>query len=244
MLKSILAAMMIIGLSTISPTAQGPTSNHEHFSYTYPPLAAGKAEIGGSIGTHPGVPAETTQELAGLLPAHIQKPIGAAVPGTETVHVPESLNHDVPVVTEHNEVESVEHEPAEQEPALELGYRQVNGLDLDADADTVLQLLGDPEERTTDPLLGTEEYHYAAQTVGLYEDLVDYIIVPASAGQVQLGNVTIPLDMEQLKQHLGEPDYTAEDGLVYVQQEVCLKLFYGENEAELDSVQIYWLSHI
>ena len=229
MLKSILAAMMIIGLSTISPTAQSPTSDQEHFTHTYPPLAAGKAEVGGTISIDLPVPVETTRDLASLLPAHIQKPIGVAVQGTDTT--------DTPVAPDNAAV-------PEQESVLEISYHQVNGLDLDSDAATVVQLLGEPAERSTDPLLDTEEFHYPAQTIGLYEDLVDYIIVPASAGEVQLGDATIPLEMEQLRQLLGEPDFTAEDGLVYVQHEVCLKLFYGENEAELDSVQIYWLSHI
>lgn len=225
MLKSILAAVMIIGLSTISPPAQGPTSDNGQYTTTNRLHANGEAEAGGFIRDSNVDPSESTRNYAGLLPAHIQKPIGAAISPVETMQVPPAGEDEL-----------------DQE--ISISYRVINELDLDANVDTVIQLFGEPLERTTDPLLGTEEFHYSELTIGVYEDLVDYIVIPASANQLQLGDVTVTVEMEELKRMLGQPDYTAEDGLVYVQDEVCLKLFYGENETELDTVQIYWLSHI
>lgn len=125
-------------------------------------------------------------------------------------------------------------------PAPELVFETINGVAMDGDLKEVLAVLGEPTERTTDELLGTEEVHYPEMTVGLYEGLVDYVVIPASAGSVRLGDTEALLELAQLRELLGEPDLVAEDGLVYVQGPLALKLFTDGEGSVLSTLEVFW----
>ena len=131
-------------------------------------------------------------------------------------------------------------DPAPEAPAPELAFETINGVAMDGDLSEVLAVLGEPTERTTDELLGTEEYHYPGLTVGLYEGLVDYVVVPASAGSVRLGDTEIALELAQLRELLGEPDLVADDGLVYVRGPLALKLFTDAEGSVLSTLEVFW----
>lgn len=129
---------------------------------------------------------------------------------------------------------------APEVPAPEIAFETINGVAMDGDLSEVLAVLGEPTERTTDELLGTEEYHYPGLTVGLYEGLVDYVVVPASGGSVRLGDTEAVLALTQLRELLGEPNHVADDGLVYVRGPLALKLFTDAEGSALSTLEVYW----
>jgi|GEM_PF-3014924 len=212
MLKWTFAAVMILGLSTISPAAQAPV-----FLYDYSLEAQPAGESGDVAADESPAPEET-----------------AAAPEASGYTEPE------PGVSA---AETTLSEVADSgAPAPEFAFETINGVAMDVDLSEVLAVLGEPTERTTDELLGTEEYHYPGMTVGLYEGLVDYVVVPASAGSVRIGDTETLLELAQLRELLGEPDLVADDGLVYVRGPFALKLFTDAEGSALSTMEVFWAS--
>ncbi|MFS0723811.1 hypothetical protein [Paenibacillus sp. 1P07SE] len=271
MLRLKLAAVMIIGLSTISPPAEGPST--ENGSYTPAPSyhPSGTAALEEASVREPGFTMDIHLPLVGLLPVQQRQSVGAASsgyesPGTDAIRpsaddsggpsaAPEESLAAAPEESQSSAPEDAaaaapEEAPATAEPvrddeASTLNYQMINGLDLSADREAVTRLFGEPLAIVPDDWTpGMEEYQYRDIRVGLYEDYIDYLIVPVSAGQVRIGDVTAALDMEQLQELLGEPEFTAEDGLVYIQDGVCIKLFFEDNGTDLSTLQVYWAAHV
>lgn|GEM_PF-6648543 len=134
-------------------------------------------------------------------------------------------------------------EPPRNEP---LSFRTVNGVGVDWSKEELLAGKGMPEDMRRDELLNTIELDYGDVIVGWYGEGIDYLIVPASAGSILISGTRLPLNYTALRLALGKPDYTAEDGIVYERDGLCLKLFLtpGTGAPDVESVQIYWSAAI
>ncbi|GBF77244.1 hypothetical protein PA598K_05780 [Paenibacillus sp. 598K] len=247
MLKWTFAAVMILGLSTISPAAQAPV-----FLYDNPVLALEVMETDTAIAPYASTVSPSDIPEDGYGPsddAEVKSPEREAALTPEAAAPEESdraslhpgVSAPEAFQTGASEPEASEPEASEPEaPAPEVRFETINGVAMDGDLSDVLAALGEPTERTTDELLGTEEVHYPKLTVGLYEGLVDYVVVPASAGSVRLGDTEALLALAQLRELLGEPDHVADDGLVYVRGPLALKLFTDEGGSALSTLEVYW----
>ncbi|WJH35254.1 hypothetical protein N6H14_04085 [Paenibacillus sp. CC-CFT747] len=95
-------------------------------------------------------------------------------------------------------------------------FQSVNGVTLEDTRRGVVDKLGIPADITKDPFLtGVETYEYGYMSVDLDQGTVSRLTIPAEAGTVAIDGVEVAINPESIRQALGNPDYTAEDGLVY-----------------------------
>jgi hypothetical protein len=127
-----------------------------------------------------------------------------------------------------------------------LSFRTINGIDMNWNKDQLVQQAGYPNNWKVDKILGTVELSYPTTTVGIYDGQIGYVIVPADQPSMTINGSAVPLTLASLRHKLGQPDYVAEDGIVYEREDLCLKLFYKEGSArkKLDSVQIFWSAEV
>ncbi|GGG09059.1 hypothetical protein [Paenibacillus abyssi] len=132
----------------------------------------------------------------------------------------------------------------QSEPSI-VSFQQVNGISLTDNLITIEDKLGQPVTIEKDALLPERKEHVYDNTVlGFSGDYVEYIKVTADQGVVKIGDKELVFEMDHLVTTLGTPDYIAEDGLVYVQDGISLKLYYKEDGKQLDSLQVYWSSQV
>ncbi|PZD94975.1 hypothetical protein DNH61_15140 [Paenibacillus sambharensis] len=121
---------------------------------------------------------------------------------------------------------------------------QVNGFDMSWTEEETLVNAGPPDSISEDELLpGIYEYEYEHATVGFYDGVVEYIVVQPSKDKplLTLGEYVIPLKAELIRAALGEPDYEAEDGDVYIKGATALKVFKDPENGKITSVEAFWV---
>jgi hypothetical protein len=122
-------------------------------------------------------------------------------------------------------------------------FEKVNNITLYDDQKTVVEKIGQPDLITKDPFFkGTETYEYPKMNIGFYNGMIEYVEVLAVAGNIQIDDTSIPILVEDLKRALGEPDYVAEDGIVFQRNEALIKIFIEESTQKLISIDYYHLS--
>ncbi|WP_426449778.1 hypothetical protein ACP26L_32710 [Paenibacillus sp. S-38] len=167
--------------------------------------------------------------------------------------VPPAESYSAPAL----QVAAAEHGPAEpaqlaaaesgtaEEAALmaevpEWKLQRVNGLAMSDDLKTLYEIKGEPLAVEKDPLFKDEQiFVYEDCRVGLYQNFIQYILVPAASGTIDIDGVRLELSAEALRQALGEPDWKAEDGVVYQRGQAALKLFLSPESGKLTSVQYF-----
>lgn len=135
--------------------------------------------------------------------------------------------------------------PTAEEQVLEedfgLSLAVVNGVPLDASAEEVKDLAGKPIAVLEDRVLpDSEEWFYPNMTIGFYDSEVEYIIIPADISEFQVGEFRFHVDYDELRAAFGEPDFVAEDGIVYVRGNHCMKLMISEQTQVMTAVHFYW----
>ncbi|HIW31963.1 MAG TPA: hypothetical protein IAA29_04165 [Candidatus Paenibacillus intestinavium] len=119
----------------------------------------------------------------------------------------------------------------------------VNGISLYDDVSTVIEILGAPEQISSDPyFVEYEMYEYSNMTISFIDDTIDSVEVWTDASSITLDQVEIPATIESLQLALGDPDYVAEDGLVYQRDEAVLKLFIDQDSKQLQSIAYYHIA--
>jgi len=119
----------------------------------------------------------------------------------------------------------------------------VNSISLYDDVSTVIEKLGDPEQISSDPyFVEYEMYEYENMTISFIDDTIDSVEVSTDASTISLDQVELPITIKALKLALGDPDYVAEDGLVYQRDEGVLKFFIDEDSKQLQSIAFYHIA--
>jgi len=121
---------------------------------------------------------------------------------------------------------------------------EVNGITLADDRKAVVAKLGVPAEIRQDPLFPDQEtYHYAGLDVTFSGAYVQDVTVPQGAGSVALDGVRVDITPASLREALGNPDYVAEDGLVYQRGSNLLKVYLDKEKERIDVIRYYSLSN-
>ncbi|MGM1047461.1 hypothetical protein SAMN05661091_0674 [Paenibacillus uliginis N3/975] len=120
------------------------------------------------------------------------------------------------------------------------GYETLNGIDLTDRTEDVVRKMGEPLEVTHDPLLGMIEYHYKDMSVGFCDGLTEYVHVKPSARSIQVNDQSILLTTGHISTSLGDPDFKAEDGDVYVQDHQVIKVFKDRSSGEITGVDLFF----
>lgn len=110
-------------------------------------------------------------------------------------------------------------------------FETFGGVSLSDDLQMVTEKLGGPDSIIEDPYTGFIEYRYEDMIVGTYEGMVYYISQGSRPEEIDLNGVLIPLKDFWLHYYLGEPDFLAEDGDVYIRGHYALKIFRDESGA-------------
>lgn len=131
---------------------------------------------------------------------------------------------------------------AEANPLVPM-LNSLEGISLYDDTASVIAKKGYPLRFVQDPHF--EEaftYEYSDMNIGFQDDIVTFVQIPAKVGYVQINDQRIPLTITDVKRLLGEPDYVAEDGIVFQRREALIKLFIESETQELISIDYYHLS--
>ncbi|MBP2002456.1 hypothetical protein J2Z69_003529 [Paenibacillus shirakamiensis] len=104
-------------------------------------------------------------------------------------------------------------------------FNTLNDIALSDQRSDVIRIKGEPNHISTDSITGYTEYHYNDTIVGMYEDHVYYVHVNTEAQQMKINDEWISLQPNVLRQTLGNPDYKAEDGDVYMKESGAIKIY-------------------
>jgi hypothetical protein len=127
-------------------------------------------------------------------------------------------------------------------PHIEL--HTVNGISLYDDAAGVLATAGAPDRIAKDSMVkGLNLFEYPGMKIGVADGMTAFVSVPGTAKTILLDGTAVPLTLEALKKALGEPDFTAEDGLVFQRSERLLKIFLDPGTGKIKSVDYYSMSN-
>lgn len=141
------------------------------------------------------------------------------------------------------EGQSAERKEEEQETASPSSFKleRVNGVSVQDDLKTVYEIKGAPLAVEEDKWLpGLRVFVYEDCRVGLYEQFVQYVMVPAKdGGRIEVDGKRLRLDAGKLREALGEPQFMAEDGIVYRRGSAVLKLFIDPETGRLESVHYF-----
>ncbi|MEO3945530.1 hypothetical protein [Gorillibacterium sp. CAU 1737] len=120
----------------------------------------------------------------------------------------------------------------------------VNGISLADTRSDVIAKLGVPLEISRDPLIPELElYHYAGLEVTFSGEHVHDLAVPAEEGSLLLDGTSVAITPEAIREALGDPDYVAEDGLVYQRDFRLLKVYLNVDEGRIAVIRYYSLSN-
>ncbi|MFX3634372.1 MAG: hypothetical protein ACE3L7_23800 [Candidatus Pristimantibacillus sp.] len=127
----------------------------------------------------------------------------------------------------------------------ELDLQTVNDLTLYDNTAVVLEKMGRPEKISRDDWFDEIMiYEYPEMNIAFRDGIIEYVDVRKTAETISIDESVIPATIEALKKALGQPDYVAEDGIVFQRNEALLKLFIDPETGELDSISYYHLSSV
>lgn len=122
----------------------------------------------------------------------------------------------------------------------EFRFDTVNGISLSDDTAAVVQKRGEPlasyrDSQMTDKVI----YEYGDMKVAFRDSLVLYVAVPAEAETVTVDGYPISAAKDAFRKAFGNPDFTAEDGEVYIREGGALKLFIDPDTGVLRSIHYF-----
>lgn len=110
----------------------------------------------------------------------------------------------------------------------EMTLSAVNGISLYDDREGVIRKLGKPDAVERDEWLPELDiYQYPGMQIGFAEQFIQYVDIDISEGLV-IDDIVLEASVDALKAAFGEPDYIAEDGLVFQRGEAVFKLFLDD----------------
>ena len=118
------------------------------------------------------------------------------------------------------------------------GLETLNGLTLQDRIQDANRLYGEASDKTSAYMAG-DEYSYGDLKVGAYQDWIYYVSVPGSAGSFNLNGQELPMDGTQIRERLGTPDFTADDGFGYEHGGQAIKVFIDPRSGEIRSVDLF-----
>lgn len=118
-------------------------------------------------------------------------------------------------------------------------FDTLGGISLEDDMERVLSKKGEPDTIEKDQYTGYTELHYGRLTVGIYEDLVYYVHMDPPIKQVMLNGIAVPLEETGLAKYVGEPDFIAEDGDVYIRGFAALKVYKDPSTGQITGVDLF-----
>lgn len=130
-------------------------------------------------------------------------------------------------------------EPVPAKPAVtEIVYWRLEGLSLGDSSAAVKNAWGEPDAVGPDDWLsGCDIWHYAdGRNVSVCDGFVEVVQIGAQAKKIDLSGREIPMDDGSLREALGKPDFSAEDGWGVAAGSEALKVFVdaGGNVSSLD----------
>ncbi|WP_261303767.1 hypothetical protein [Paenibacillus andongensis] len=119
----------------------------------------------------------------------------------------------------------------------------LEGISLDDNTEAVVAKKGYPLTFVQDPhFIDVFTYEYPDMNIGFQDGIVTFVQIPAEIGHVHINDQRISLTITDVKRLLGEPDYIAEDGIVFQRGEELIKLFIAPETQELIAIDYYDLS--
>jgi hypothetical protein len=121
----------------------------------------------------------------------------------------------------------------------------VNDISLHDDVKAVITILGKPLSKQKDPFFSELEiYAYPKMNIGFSNGIVNYVEVLVTAGTAKIDGVEVPIEVDGMKKALGEPNFVAEDGIVFQRNQALVKLFTSMETGEVTSIQFYHQSSV
>lgn len=130
-------------------------------------------------------------------------------------------------------------EPDEIQSEADPKNNGLNGISLGISPKELIVQYGQPKQILIDKLFGTEEYLYSDVVVGLADNVVTYVSIPAAVGSFIIEGHVIMMNFSELTSYFGKPDYVSEDGIVYLQDEGAIKIFLDEVNGTIISVNYF-----
>ncbi len=120
-------------------------------------------------------------------------------------------------------------------------YDSVNGIELTDTPETVISKKGEPLQIIRDPDLPyLQTFEYDEMNIGFFDDDLQYVEIPQSSGSLELGDGTnLSLTIDDIYRILGEPDYTAEDGIVYRDGHRMIKFYVDFSSEQISSAHYF-----
>jgi hypothetical protein len=121
-------------------------------------------------------------------------------------------------------------------------FDSLAGAALYAPEEELLLSKGTPLNITADPWQECLEYQYADMSAGICGGIVTYIHVsPAQAGLygLKLNEVTLNPADNNVRVLLGQPDFIADDGDVYIRGNEALKIYRNPVTGEWDGIDLF-----
>ncbi|RJX39054.1 hypothetical protein D3P09_16265 [Paenibacillus pinisoli] len=157
-----------------------------------------------------------------------------------------SLNH-AEEVSMYLEAEHAEPQPAAESDAAshhDLELNSVNGISLYDSPEAVVSKLGEPAGKSVDEIWGDlTVYQYPDVEVAFYGEFIQYVNIEADK-ELQVDGETLSITESALTEAFGQPDYTAEDGIVFQRDDAVLKLFLDEETHEPQYVSYYHIATV
>ncbi|MFF2886216.1 hypothetical protein [Paenibacillus sp. NPDC057967] len=120
----------------------------------------------------------------------------------------------------------------------------VNGISLYDTPEAVVSKLGEPVSKSVDDLWGDlEVYEYSDMEIAFYGEFIQYVNIEADKA-LQVDGETLSITKSALTKAFGQPDYTAEDGIVFQRDDAVLKLFLDEETHEPQYVSYYHIATV
>jgi hypothetical protein len=117
---------------------------------------------------------------------------------------------------------------------------RVCGIAIQDDLKTVHEMKGEPLQIESFPENKRERVLvYEDCRIGLFDQFVRYVKVPAEARQIEINSTLLNMQLNELRELLGDPYHVGEDGLVYRYGPTALKLALDESGERLASVDFF-----
>ncbi|OMF85299.1 hypothetical protein [Paenibacillus sp. FSL R7-0273] len=121
-------------------------------------------------------------------------------------------------------------------------FDSLAGAALFTSTEELLLNKGTPLNIAPDPWQECLEYHYADMTAGICGGIVTYVHVdPAQAGLygLRLNGVSLNPAADNVRELLGNPDFIADDGDVYIRGSAALKIYRNPFTGEWDGIDLF-----
>lgn len=163
------------------------------------------------------------------------------------LYEPSGLLNHAEEVSLYLEADNAEPQPAAENvaaPHHALELDSVNGISLYDSPEAVVSKLGEPVSKSVDEIWGDlAVYQYPDMEIAFYGEFIQYVNIEADEN-LQVDGETLSITESALTEAFGQPDYTAEDGIVFQRNDAVLKLFLDEETHEPQYVSYYHIATV